>query len=112
MKTLKCLKITSILQALFCLCCILADVGFIINYYYPNRWLLIIENLIMYGLVINPVGIVSFVCGMCYFWQERKYPEQKRIIGCRWLWFFVWFIVTFVFWVSLFMFTIEFGGIM
>jgi len=99
MKTLKALKITSILQILFCLFCMISTVGFAFGDPFENYILFAIAEFSLYGWIANPVGIISFIVCLRLFLKERKAPESKQIIGKKWIWIFIWPIITTLFWI-------------
>ena len=97
MKTLKSLKITSILQIIYCLYCFIPTIFLAIgdttdNFTYTN-----IGIFLFCFTVINPTVIVSFCVNISIFLTERSKPEQKKIIGAKWVWIFVWPIITTIF---------------
>lgn len=98
MKTLRMLKITSILNGIFCFYCIVSNVCFAIYKYYDIYTAFGIGIILLYGWMLNPVGIITFIRGLAIYKEERKIPEAKRIIGLKWIWIFIWFIITVVFW--------------
>ena len=100
MKTLKALKITSILNSIFCIFCIASTVCFAVNHYYNLRDFFSVGMLLVYGWIINPVGIVSFFVCLVLFLIERKNQESKQAMGKKWIWIFVWPIVTTVFYLT------------
>ena len=98
MKTLKALKITSILNGIFCLCCIISLTCLAINRYCA---LGAIENIIsviggipLLCWIINPVGIISFIVCLILFLVERKKQEAKQVLGKKWIWIFIWPAIT------------------
>ncbi len=94
MKTLKVLRITSILNGILCLFCVASIVCFAINHFFDIRSLFSIGIILSYGWIINPVGIVSFVVCLSLFLTERKSQEAKQVIGKAWIWIFVWPVIT------------------
>ena len=100
MKTLKALKITSILNSIFCIFCVASTVCFAINRYYDIRAFFSVGKFMTYGWIINPVGIVSFVVCLVLFLTERKNQEAKKAIGKKWIWIFIWPVVTTVFYIT------------
>ena len=101
MKTLKALKITSVLNGIFCLCCILFLACTAINRYgalgEAENIIAVIGRIFLWGWLINPVGIVSFIVCLTLFAVERKDPVAKQVIGLKWIWIFVWPVITTVF---------------
>ncbi|MBE6639828.1 MAG: hypothetical protein E7616_10390 [Ruminococcaceae bacterium] len=100
MKTLKALKITSILNSIFCILCIASTVCFAVNHYYNLRDFFSVGMILVYGWIINPVGIVSFFVCLVLFLIERKNQASKQAIGKKWIWIFIWPIVTTVFYIT------------
>ena len=100
MKTLKALKITSIFNGIFCFFCIASTVCFAINRYFDIRAFFSVGMFLTYGWIINPIGIVSFIICLILFLTERKSPEAKQVIGMKCIWFFIWPIVTTVFYIT------------
>ncbi len=97
MKTIKALKITSVLNGIFCLFCVASTVCFAINYYFDLRLFFSIGNILVYGWIINPVGIVSFIVCLVLFLTELKSAEAKKIIGKKWVWILISLVITIVF---------------
>ena len=94
MKTLKALKITSILNGIFCFCCILSIGGLAIGNYYDSQICWSIGNILTITWIINPIGLVSFGICLSLFLKERKNQEAKQIMGKKWIWIFIWPIIT------------------
>ena len=78
MKTLKALKITSILNGIFCFFCVASTVCFAITRYYDSNLFFSIGNILIYGWMINPIGIISFVICLPLFLTERKDHEKDN----------------------------------
>ncbi len=98
MKTLKALKITSILQILYCFFCIVSNVCFALSNYFDDIFFSI-GMFSLYCWATNPVGIISFIVCLRLFLRERKLPDAKQIIGKKWIWIYVWPVITTLFWV-------------
>ena len=98
LKILKVLKNTSILNGIFCFCCITSNVCFAINHYYGIYTFFGIGLILLYGWIFNPFGIITFIWSLKVYLKERKLPDAKKIIGLKWIWIVVWFIITIVFW--------------
>ena len=86
MKTVKALKITSVLNSIFCLFCIASTICFAVNRYFDLRVFFDIANILVYGWVINPVAIISFVVCLVLFICEHKESEAKQVMGKKWVW--------------------------
>ena len=103
MKTLRALRITSVLQIIFCLFCIASLTCFAIYRWYDIDLLFYIGGLLVYGWMINPISIISFVICLFCFLPERKDPEARQIMGKKWIWVFIWPVITTLVWL--------FGGV-
>ena len=100
MKTLKALKITCILNGIFCLFCIASTVCFAVNHYLYLRDYFSVGSILVYGWIINPVGIVSSIICLTSFLTERKSQGAKQVIGMKWIWIFIWPIITTIFYIT------------
>lgn len=115
MKTLRALRITSILNSIFCLFCVASTVCFAISNYaitHNSDWVTPFEiaNILIYGWVANPVALISFIICIIFFLIERKQPENKQLIKKKWIWIFVWPIITTFFYFAALMLTVAFTG--
>ena len=110
MKTLKALKITSILNGIFCLFCIASTVCFAINRYYDIRSFFDAANILIYGWLVNPVAPISFIICIILFLIERKQPENRQLMGKKWVWIFAWPVITFLFYFTAMILTVAFTG--
>lgn len=114
MKTLKALKITSILNSIFCFFCIASTACFAISHFQclSDDWrtLFKIANVLIYGWVANPVAPISFLVCITFFLIERKQPENSHLIGKKWIWIFIWPIITTFFYFVALMLTVAFTG--
>ncbi len=99
MKTLKCLKITSILQCIFCAICIACISCFAISRWFDSRLFFDIGNILAAGWIFNPIGIISLVLCLCMFLIEVWNPAERQRIGAKWIWIFVWPVITTVMYV-------------
>ena len=116
MKTLKALKITSILNGIFCFCCIISLSCLAINRYCKlgtfESIIAIIGGIPLLCWIINPVGIVSFIICLILFLIERKNQESRQVLGKKWIWIFIWPAITTVFYfVSIFLLVGITGGV-
>lgn len=94
MKTLKALKVTSILNGIFCFFCVASTVCFAINRFFDIRAFFSIGNILIYSWIINPIGIVSFIICLSLFLTERKKQEAKKAMEKKWILMFAWPIIT------------------
>ena len=93
MKTIKWLKISIILQSIYAFFCVFSTVCFVINRYYGIRKFFDLGILTTPFWIINPIGIVTIVLGLTYYFTERNKEDAKKIIGKKWIWFIVFFII-------------------
>ena len=115
MKTTKALKITSVLNSIFCLFCIASTICFAIAHYQvlaDDQWrtFFSIANILIYGWVVNPVAPISFVVCIVLFLIERKQPESKQLIGKKLIWIFAWPVITTVLYLTAIVLTVAFTG--
>lgn len=110
MKTLKVLRITSILNGIFCFFCIASTVCFAINRYFDLRVFFDIANILVYCWIINPVGMISFVICLVLFLVERKDPEAKQAMEKKWIWIIIWPVITTVLYLTAGALTVAFTG--
>ena len=115
MKTIKALKITSVLQIIFCIFCIASTVCFAISHYQciaGDNWRTSfdIANILIYGWVVNPVAPVSFIICLVLFLAERKQPENRQLIGRKWIWIFIWPAITTLFYFAAGILAVVFTG--
>ena len=87
METIKFLKLAAILQILFCVICAASLVCVYFGYFYIG--------LLLFTLwVINPVGPICCVTGLSKWYVERDDENAKPIIGKKWIWFILLFLLT------------------
>jgi hypothetical protein len=99
MKTLKALKITSILNGIFCLSFIISIICFAVNQYYKTNLLSLIGALFVYGWMVNPIPFISCIRCFILYLTERKSEIDRQTIGRKWIWIFVWPVITTAIWV-------------
>ena len=110
MKTLKALKTATIWNCIFCFSCILSTVCLAIDEYYNASKLFSIGILSVYGWMVNPFAIIScFWCLKAYL-SERKDPDYKQIIGRKWVWIFIWPVITTALWLLGGLLFVKFTG--
>ena len=85
MKTIKALKITSILNGIYCFCCIVFVVCLTINQYYSVGAIEVIGVIATFGWLINPSPFVTLIINLVFFLVERCSPEAKQIIGKKYI---------------------------
>lgn len=103
MKTLTSLKITSAVQALYCIYCLLSTLLIIVGVrigpvILANVMLIIFYSTVEFSIFIMPA---CFVVNLVFFIIERQYPQQRAILGKKWIWIFVWPVIVTVFFLIL-----------
>ena len=94
MKTLKALKITSVLQAFYCVYCFVPIIFLAIG---DSSGMFVYSKIGMHLFelaVFVPIVPVSFIVCLCILISEIRSPEQSRIIGSKWLWIIAWPLIT------------------
>ena len=94
MKTLKALKITSLLQAIYCVYCFVPIVFLAIG---DSSGIFVYSKIGMHLFalaVFVPIVPVSFIVCLCILISEIRSAEQRRIIGSKWLWIIAWPLIT------------------
>jgi len=94
MKTLKALKITSILNGIFCLCCVVFAVCLTINQYCSTDAIKAIGVIATFGWLINPTPWVTFIINLVFFLIERNSSDARQLIGKKHILIFVWPVIT------------------
>lgn len=110
MKTLKVLKIASILQSIFCFFCIASNICFAITRYFNLRVFFDIGNVLIYGWIANPIAPFSFIICLIVFLVERKSPKDRQLIGKKWIWIFVWPVITTIFYFATILLLVALTG--
>lgn len=110
MKTIKWLKTTIVLQSIFAFFCIASSLCFAINRYFDLRVFFSLGNILVYGWLINPIGLISVVVGFIFFFFEKSNDENRKIIGKKWIWFIVFFIIDILLYLTAGMLLVVFTG--
>lgn len=110
MKTVKALKITSILNGIFCFCCIMFVACLNINQHYGIGIIQTIGVIVAFGWLLNPTPVVTFVINLVFFLVERHSSEARQRIGKKWIWVFIWPVITALFYFIAMGFLVEITG--
>lgn len=110
MKTLKALKITSIVNGIFCFCCIIFAVCLTINQYYSLGIIKTIGVIVTFGWLLNPSPLVTLIINLEFFLAERRSSEMRQLIGKKHIWIFIWPIITTLFYFVAMGFLVEITG--
>lgn len=101
MKTMQSIKVTSFIQIIYCVFCLVVILLLIIG---TNSGLTALANIglamfycIMANMVFLSIPIVCFFINLVSFLKERKDTEQKKVIGKKWIWIFVLLIISMAF---------------
>ena len=99
MKTLKALKITSVVQIIYCLYWLAIPLLLLIGFYTNANACLQIGTYLFFYTVefVILVPFICFVINLSYFLKESKDAEQKQQMGKKWIWIFVWPIISIIF---------------
>ncbi len=98
MKTLKALKAITIWNCIFIFSCIISIICLAVNHYYNTNVLSLIGTLFVYGWMVNPIPLILCIRCLKLYLTERKNETTKQIIGWKWIWLFVWPIITTTLW--------------
>ena len=110
MKILKALKITSILQIIFCFCCILFSVCLIADAWGQIKLPFFLFAAAGLGWMVNPTPFLSFIVCLALFLGERNAPGARQLIGRKSLWIFLWPIIDIIFYLTAVGFLVEATG--
>ena len=56
----------------------------------------ILGNILLSGWIINPIGLITLIVGLILYVSEKRVPDNRTKIGCKWIWFVVFFIIDFL----------------
>ena len=110
MKLPRSLAITSILQSVFCLICIASGVCFGICRYTGNRSFFDAGNALVPYWMLNPIAFPCFAVNLYCFLSERHEPGFNDRIGRRWVWVFLWPVITTVMYLAAMILLVAFTG--
>lgn len=101
MGTRNSLKITSVIQIAFCIYYLISFLFVLIGttlgpITLANIALFAFYLFTAYSIMHVPV---CFLINLLCFLQERKNPEARKTIGKKWIWIFVWPVITTAFWI-------------
>ena len=96
MKTTKALKTTSIIQIAFCVYYLLSFLLIVIGTNWgpialANIALFLFYFFTCYSIIIIPI---CFFINLGFFISDCHNPEQKKLLGKKWIWIFVWPVIT------------------
>ena len=110
MKTIKWLKISIVLQSIFAFFCVSSSLCFAINRYLDLRSFFTLGNILIFGWIINPIGLISVVVGFILFFSEKDIEQNRRIIGKKWIWFILFLVIDILLYLTAGVLTVAFTG--
>ena len=102
MKTRKTLRMTGLIQLA---CCLVMLLDFGSSAYYANTQIPVPEGSVWFAFLdlfgglgallwFAPIAVICLAINLFVFLDDRKDPEQRKMIGKRWLWIPVSFLGT------------------
>lgn len=110
MKTIKWLKISVILQVFYYFFCISSSLCFAINRYLDIHIFYSLGNILLFGWIINPIGLITLIVGLILYFSEKSVPDNQIKIGFKWIWFVMFFIIDLLLYLTSAILTIVFTG--
>lgn len=102
MKTMKSLKITSILQGIYCAGGVVALIAMMLYDILlgtgAEMQFFLFGAMLAFLSIINPVAIICFLVNLVIFLLERRDPEQRSRIGKYWVVIPIWLVGCSVIW--------------
>lgn len=110
MKTLRALRRLNLWGCIFCFFCVLSMGCLAIFSVSGSGAMFGIGSLAVYGWMVNPFPILSCVRCLKAYLKDRKDPEEKRLIGRKWIRILLWPAITTVFWLLCGILFVAFTG--
>ena len=110
MKTIKWLKTSIVLQSIFLFFCIASSLCLAINRYFDAKIFFTLGNALIYGWIINPIGLISVVVGLIIFFSEKRLEGNRKIIGKKWIWFILFFVIDILLYLTAGVLMVAFTG--
>jgi len=110
MRTIKWLKTSIVLQSIFAFFCIASSVCFAFHRYFDLLVFFTLGNILIYGWIVNPIGLISVIAGLIIFFSEKDVEENRRIIGKKWIWFILLFVIDILLYLTAGVLTVAFTG--
>jgi hypothetical protein len=112
-KTLRALKKAMVWNLIFSFSWMVSIGCFAIDSYLTNSpdsvWFRI-GVLSVYGWMVNPMGLLYCVMGLKAYLAERRTPEDRQMIGAKWIMILFWPILTTAMWFLDGMLFVKFTG--
>ena len=110
MKTIKWLKISAILHVFYCFFCISSLLCYAINRYLDIHIFFYLGNILLFGWIINPIGLITLIVGLILYFSEKSVPDNQIKIGFKWIWFVMFFIIDLLLYLTSAVLTVVFTG--
>lgn len=95
MKRQKTLKRITIFQILYCTCCVLSCILFLIHDHTENYRLHELGMLFMFGWIINPIGPITLIVGLL----DHIPTHEAKEVSPKWIWFILWPVIDTILWI-------------
>ncbi len=110
MKTIRSLKTMGVIHGVYFLLCTIDIICFYLNFVFDSNALFALGNILLLTWMVNPMGIAACVFSLCIYLLERKDSSAVTVIGKKWLWIPVGFLVVIAFWLISAISLVEFTG--
>ena len=110
MKTLRGLKISSIVNGIFCFFCIVFIICMILSHHFGTKVVAVIYVTATIGWMFNPMPIISFILCRRLYSMERCSPEARQIIGKKYIWIYIWPVISVLFYFAAMRCLVDFTG--
>ena len=110
MKLQKSLWITSVLQGFYCLICLASTVCFGVCRFTDSREFFDLGNALMPLWMLNPIAVPCFIANLFFFLYEKENPEFHSRMGRKWIWVFLWPVITTFLWFLSVILLVAFTG--
>ena len=110
MKTVKLLKISIVLQSIFAFFCVASSLCFGIHRYFDIDLFFSLGTILLYGWIINPIGPLSLILGLIFFFSEKGEDENRKIIEKKWIWFILFFVIDILLYLTAGVLLVHFTG--
>lgn len=64
----------------------------------------------MYGFIVNPIGLISVIVGLKFFYSEKGNTESRKIIGNKWIWYILFLVIDVLLYITAGLLTVVYTG--